>query len=146
MVRAEEADVTARAKRDAVNDRSKTERKPPGAAAPVVSPPKSNFQRTGPGSRREIATKRRWRAAFRFFRNGKRSSSCQKRRTMALIQAPITFVVGSKIVRAEAATDKLSRSNVIVVETIDTKDGSRSFQIMQTRKDYDSYAEKLCNP
>jgi hypothetical protein len=65
---------------------------------------------------------------------------------MALIQAPITFVVGSKIVRAEAATDKLSRSNVIVVETIDTKDGSRGFQIMQTRKDYDAYAEKLCNP
>lgn len=65
---------------------------------------------------------------------------------MALIQAPITFVVGSKIVRAEAAMDKITRANLIVVETIDTKDGSRSFQIMQTRKDYDAYAEKLCNP
>jgi hypothetical protein len=65
---------------------------------------------------------------------------------MALIQAPITFVIGSKIVRAEGAMDKQTRENLIVVETIDTKDGSRAFQIMHTRKDYDAYAEKLCNP
>jgi hypothetical protein len=64
---------------------------------------------------------------------------------MALIQAPITFVVGSKIVRAEGAIDKKTRENLIVVETIDTKDGSRAFTMFHTRKEYDSYAESLIN-
>ncbi len=65
---------------------------------------------------------------------------------MALIQAPITFVVGSKIVRAEAAVDKKTAENLIVVETIDIKEGGRAFSIFRTRKEYDAYAEKIINP
>lgn len=65
---------------------------------------------------------------------------------MALIQAPITIVVGSKIVRAEGATDKKTMENLIVCETIDTKEGTRAFQMFRTRKEYDAYAEKIINP
>lgn len=65
---------------------------------------------------------------------------------MALIQAPITFVCGSKIVRAEGAVDKQTRENLIVVETIDTKEGSRAFTMFRTRKEYDAYAEAIVNP
>ncbi len=65
---------------------------------------------------------------------------------MALIQAPITFVVGSKIVRAEGAIDKKTAENLIVVETIDTKEGGRAISIFRTRKEYDAYAEKIINP
>lgn len=65
---------------------------------------------------------------------------------MALIQAPITFVVGSKIVRAEGAVDKKTMENLIVVETIDTKEGTRDFTMFRTRKEYDAYAEKVINP
>lgn len=64
---------------------------------------------------------------------------------MALIQAPITFVVGSKIVRAEGAVDKKTRENLIVVETIDTKEGTRAFMMFHTRKEYDSYADSIIN-
>ena len=65
---------------------------------------------------------------------------------MALLQAPITFVAGSKIVRAEGAVDKKTMENLIVVETIDTKEGSRAFTTFRTRKEYDAYAEKIINP